>query len=72
MDFSWTEEQLALKQSAIKFAQRKLDQGLLERDKRAEFSPENWQQCAQFGLLGLPIPEEYGGANADRANGGRF
>lgn len=65
MDFSWTEEQLTLKQSAIKFAQKELNQGLVERDKQAEFSLENWQKCAQFGLLGLPIPEQYGGADAD-------
>jgi alkylation response protein AidB-like acyl-CoA dehydrogenase len=25
----------------------------------------NWQKCARFGILGLAIPEEYGGSEAD-------
>jgi alkylation response protein AidB-like acyl-CoA dehydrogenase len=65
MDFSWTDEQLMLKKAVIKFAQQELNKDLIERDRRGEFSRENWQKCAQFGLQGLPIPEEYGGADAD-------
>jgi hypothetical protein len=26
---------------------------------------DNWRKCAQLGILGLPIPEEYGGIDAD-------
>lgn len=65
MDFSWSEEQLTYKNSVIKFAQKELNEGLIERDKKGELSRQNWQKCAQFGLLGLAIPEEYGGAGAD-------
>lgn len=65
MDFSWTEEQLAFKKAVIEFARKELNQGLVERDKRAEFSLENWRKCAQFGIQGLPIPEKYGGTDAD-------
>ena len=65
MDFSWTEEQLELKQAVIKFAEGELNQGVRERDQRAEFSRENWLKCAAFGIQGLPIPETYGGAGAD-------
>src|SRR5262245_13176828 len=65
MDFSWTTEQLALKKAVIQFAQKELNAGLIERDRRGEFSRENWRKCAQFGLQGLPIPEQYGGADAD-------
>jgi alkylation response protein AidB-like acyl-CoA dehydrogenase len=65
MDFSWSEEQLALKRAVIEFAQQNLNQGLLERDRRSEFSRENWLKCARFGLHGLPIPEAYGGTGAD-------
>lgn len=65
MDFSWSEEQLTYKNSVIKFAQKELNEGLIERDKKGELSRQNWQKCAQFGLLGLATPEEYGGAGAD-------
>ncbi|NIO40105.1 MAG: acyl-CoA dehydrogenase, partial [Burkholderiales bacterium] len=65
MDFSWTDEQLMLKKAVIKFAQQELNEGLIERDRQSEFLMENWLKCANFGLLSLPIPEQYGGAEAD-------
>jgi alkylation response protein AidB-like acyl-CoA dehydrogenase len=65
MDFSFTEEQLAFKDAVIKFAQKELNDGLIQRDRDGQMSLENWKKCASFGLLGLAIPEEYGGANAD-------
>jgi len=65
MDFSWTEEQLLLKESVITFAQAELNDAMIERDKKGEISRENWKKCAEHGILGLPIPEKYGGINAD-------
>jgi len=65
MDFSWTEEQTNLKHAVIKFAKKELNKELIERDRQAELSRENWQKCARFGILGLAIPEEYGGGGAD-------
>jgi alkylation response protein AidB-like acyl-CoA dehydrogenase len=65
MDFSWSKEQLAFKNSVIDFAKKELNEGLIERDRNGEISIENWRKCAQMGILGLPIPEEYGGINED-------
>jgi hypothetical protein len=65
MDFSWSEEQLTLKRAVVEFAQNELSAGVLERDRRSEFSRQNWQKCATFGLQGLPIPEAYGGTHTD-------
>ena len=65
MDFSWDEEQLAFRAAVVKFAQNELNEGLIERDLEAVFSRENWQKCADFGLIGLPYAEEYGGSDAD-------
>jgi alkylation response protein AidB-like acyl-CoA dehydrogenase len=65
MDFSWTEEQLAFKNSISKFAQQELNHDLAERDKKGEFPHEAWEKCAKFGVHGLPIPEEFGGVGAD-------
>jgi hypothetical protein len=65
MDFAWTDEQLKYKSAVIEFARKELNQGLIERDREGELSRENWEKCARFGILGLAIPEEYGGSSAD-------
>jgi alkylation response protein AidB-like acyl-CoA dehydrogenase len=65
MDFAWTEEQLAYKKAVIDFAQKELNEGLIERDRDGTLSRQNWKKCAEFGITALPIPEEYGGADAD-------
>lgn len=65
MDFSWTEEQLKYKQAVVEFAQKELNKGLSEHEHRGELPRENWTKCAKFGILGLAIPEEYGGSAAD-------
>jgi alkylation response protein AidB-like acyl-CoA dehydrogenase len=65
MDFSWTDEQVALKNGVIEFAKRELNDNLIESDQQGEFSREKWQKCARFGIQGLPIAEEYGGAGVD-------
>ena len=65
MDFDLTEEQRSLRDSILEFARRELNDDVVERDKSGTFSLEAWKKCADFGLLGLPVPEEYGGAGAD-------
>jgi hypothetical protein len=65
MDFSWTEEQLKFKNAVIEFAQKELNNGLLDRDRQGELARENWIKCARMGILGLAIPEEYGGSETD-------
>jgi len=65
MDFSWTEEQLKYKNAVIEFAKKELNTGLMDRDRQGELSRENWKKCAKMGILGLAIPEEYGGSGTD-------
>ena len=65
MDFSWTEEQLKFKKAVVEFAQKELNEGLIDRDRQGELSRENWKKCAQMGILGLAVPEEYGGSGTD-------
>lgn len=64
MDFGLTAEQEAQRTAVIRFA-RSLDDDLAARDRAACFSHSAWQRCAAFGLLGLPLPAEYGGSAAD-------
>src|ERR1700720_1094440 len=63
MDFSYSNEQIALQETLRRFIGR--DYGF---DKRRElgrsvlgFSAEAWTQYANLGLLSLPFPEEFGG-----------
>jgi alkylation response protein AidB-like acyl-CoA dehydrogenase len=65
MDFSWTEDQLRFKNAVIEFARNTLNEGLIQDDRQGELPKEKWQKCAEFGLLGLAIPEEYGGNPTD-------
>jgi len=65
MDFEFTEEQLEFKKSAIRFAQKALNDGVIQRDRDAVFSRELWKKCADFGIQGFSFPERYGGNNAD-------
>jgi len=65
MDFSLTREQIDFKDAIIKFAHRELNAGASDREKNSEFSREGWKKCAEFGIHGLPVPEEYGGLNRD-------
>lgn len=65
MDFSLSEDQLTFKRSAIEFAQMALNEGFKEREKASEFNVDGWDKCADFGIQGLPVPEEYGGLGLD-------
>ena len=66
MDFGWTEEQLNRRAEVVDFARRELgDDDLVGRDRDGLFSRDNWNKCAQFGVLGLSVPEKYGGAEVD-------
>jgi len=65
LDFTLTPEQEAMKESTRKFAEAELSPGAIERDEKGEFNMEGFRKCGEFGLLGLPIPREYGGSGAD-------
>jgi len=65
MDFEFTEEHLAIKKGAARFAQKVLNDGMIERDRDSVFSRELWQKCADFGIQGSAFPQKYGGNDAD-------
>ena len=64
MDFEWTEEQQQFRSSVIEFCRGELGKELSERDHQGSFPAGDWVKCAQFGILGLPVPEAYGGSDA--------
>ncbi len=65
MDFSWSDEQDQLWTTLYNFARTELNDDLLRRDRDGVFDRALWERCAQVGIVGLPIEEEYGGQGAD-------
>jgi len=65
VDFEFSEEQLEFKKSAIDFAQKSLNDDVIERDRGGIFSRDLWKKCADFGIQGSAFPEQYGGLNTD-------
>src|SRR5438309_1296032 len=62
MSVELPEDVRQLQAEAIKFARSALVRSdMIERDRNGVFDREGWTRCAEFGLLGLPIPRAYGG-----------
>ena len=62
MNFELSEEELAIRDLARDFARDICGPGAAERDRKEEFPTEQIRRAAEFGLMGLLVPEEYGGA----------
>ncbi|HNU91999.1 MAG TPA: acyl-CoA dehydrogenase family protein [Spirochaetota bacterium] len=65
MDFGFTEEQLMFRDTVYRFAKNNIVPMCKEADLKSEFSFDIWKKLGEMGLLGLPIPVEYGGQGAD-------
>lgn len=61
MDFALTENQESWQEAAIRFAEKELGGDMVAMDREQSFDRQRWQACADFGVLGMGIPEEYGG-----------
>jgi alkylation response protein AidB-like acyl-CoA dehydrogenase len=63
MDFGFTEEQRLLRDSVRKLLQKHATPDYVRKHDRERTYPEElFQAWAEAGLIGLPFPEEYGGA----------
>ncbi|MDQ3619601.1 MAG: acyl-CoA dehydrogenase family protein [Actinomycetota bacterium] len=65
MDFRHSEDQLSFYKSVKDLASRVVEPGAHERDVDGRFDRDVWNALGEFGLMGLPIPERYGGSGAD-------
>ena len=63
MDFELNEDQQAIREMARAFAREECGPGAAERDKKEEFPTEQIRKAAELGLLGMLIPEEFGGVD---------
>jgi len=68
MDFAFSPAQEEWYDAAVQFAKTELvDPDVLAREQRGEFWREGYARCARLGVLGLPVPVEYGGRGQDVA-----
>jgi len=65
MNYELTEEQELLRRTVRDFSESKIAPIAEELDREERFPYELVQEMAELGLMGIPIPEEYGGAGAD-------
>jgi butyryl-CoA dehydrogenase len=65
MNFDLTDEQRAIQMLCREFANDEVKPRAEEMDAKAEFPYDLVKKMAELGLMGLPFPEEYGGAGAD-------
>src|SRR5688572_18679781 len=62
MDFSLSAEEVELRDRIVRFVQKELSTGAVDRDRAHEFPRDLWDKCGRMGLTGLPVPETYGGS----------
>ncbi|TYO97819.1 acyl-CoA dehydrogenase [Desulfallas thermosapovorans] len=65
MDFSLTRDQKMIRDVVYEFAQQEIAPKAAYIDKSGEFPAEIMKKLADMDLMGLPFPEQYGGAGAD-------
>ncbi|MGA8942033.1 MAG: acyl-CoA dehydrogenase [Thermoactinomyces sp.] len=65
MNYDLTSEQQMIRSLMRDFAEGEVAPGADERDREKKFPEKIMQKMADLKLLGLPFPEEYGGAGGD-------
>lgn len=65
MDFRYTEEQLMIQDVARRIAQERIAPIAAEFDKSGEFPMDTIKLLGENGLMGIEVPNEYGGAGLD-------
>ncbi|HYA08069.1 MAG TPA: acyl-CoA dehydrogenase family protein [Gaiellaceae bacterium] len=65
MNYELGEEQELVRRTVREFAETRVAPVAEELDREGRFPYELVAELAQLGLMGMPFPEEYGGAGAD-------
>jgi alkylation response protein AidB-like acyl-CoA dehydrogenase len=63
--FELSEIQIAIRDTARKFAKEEILPSVIERDKNAVFASEIISKLGELGFMGFMVPEEYGGSGLD-------
>jgi len=65
VDFDLTQDQREIQALTRELAQAEIDPHAAEWDREHRFPLELFERLAELGLMGVCVPEEYGGAGAD-------
>jgi alkylation response protein AidB-like acyl-CoA dehydrogenase len=65
MNFELTEEQIMFRDMARKFAEQEIIPNLKEYERQGRFNRELVKKAASLGLIGIHMPQEYGGLGLD-------
>ena len=65
MDFALDEQQEMVRDMVRSFAEDRIRPGAAERDRSEQFPEDIFSEMGELGLLGMFVPEEYGGAGMD-------
>ena len=65
MNFDLSPEHELVRSTVREFAEQKVAPVAAELDREHRFPYELVAQLAELGLMGMPVPEEYGGAGTD-------
>ena len=65
MDFDLSDEQELIRDTVRTFARERVEPVAAELDLEGRFPYELVSELAGLGLMGIPVPEEYGGAGGD-------
>jgi alkylation response protein AidB-like acyl-CoA dehydrogenase len=65
MNFEPTEDQKRIRDAVRDFARTQIAPGVAERERTGRFPKEVLQKLGEMGILGMMVPEQYGGAGSD-------
>ncbi|MDL5363641.1 acyl-CoA dehydrogenase [Halalkalicoccus sp. NIPERK01] len=65
MDFSLSPEQKQIREMVAEFVDEEIEPRASEIDETDEFPHDLVREMGELGLMGMPFPEEYGGAGLD-------
>ncbi|WP_026908200.1 acyl-CoA dehydrogenase family protein [Paucisalibacillus globulus] len=65
MNFNFTEEQNMLRDTVRSFVDKEIMPFITDWDREGQFDPTIYNKLANLGLMGVCIPEEYGGSGMD-------
>jgi alkylation response protein AidB-like acyl-CoA dehydrogenase len=72
VDFSFTAEQRAVRDTVREFAREEVEPVAREHEESGEWPEEVWEKAIEADLVGLGIPEEFGGAGMGQVEAAIF
>lgn len=65
MDFDFSEEQQLLRKTVRQFVDQEIIPYIAKWEEQGAFDPGIWKRLADLGLMGVCVPEAYGGSGMD-------